>query len=312
MALVEGETEIWEVIEAPDSGIPVQLLAPIRDSDGLIQLFEIDWGDGTVTSEYSHCLINNKHAWTHYYPEEGGFYQVQGKTVDNDGAVSRWRTWLLVFPDGRVRNQVPVYYSGEGMDCEPLDLSLLCDENDTSSPCPTSTGDSSSDLELRLFVPKIEGSTDECAPGELGTDYQTPGYGYQVFDDNGNLLAPDSNSTPVTCNAIDELNNAASYLYTIPTHSQSLVIRYLAEDAENLSCMPYAASFTVGDSVPTVIINGDRTQTYYTGETFRLTTTFEDDEDTPMLTRWEIIGSEHPTMYGNDFHSIRPRQALTM
>ena len=161
-------------------------------------------------------------------------------------------------------------------------------------------------MELRLFVPKIEGSTDECAPGELGTDYQTPGYGYQVFDDNGNLLAPDSNSTPVTCNAIDELNNAASYLYTIPTHSQSLVIRYLAEDAENLSCMPYAASFTVGDSVPTVIINGDRTQTYYTGETFRLTTTFEDDEDTPMLTRWEIIGSEHPTMYGNDFHSYLP------
>ena len=70
--------------------------------------------------------------------------------------------------------------------------------------------------------------------------------------------------------------------------------------------MPYTASFTVGDSLPSVTIDGDRTQTFYTGETFRLTTTFEDDEDTPLLTRWEIIGSEHPTVYGNDFHSYLP------
>ncbi len=305
MALVEGSDEEWEIVSEPDSGFPVQLLAPIRDSDGLIEVFEIDWGDGTITTEYSDCIINNKQAWTHYYPEAAGFYEVQGKTIDNDGAMTRWRTWINVLPDGRVRKQMPIYYSAQGIACTPLDLSLLCDENDENSPCPTSTGDSTSDLQIRIFVPAIRDSSDECAPDESMPVSQIPGYGYEFFDQDGNLLSPDLTSTPASCD-VEGMNEASSYLYTLPAQSQAIEVRYLEEELENYHCMPHTASFTVGDELPSVIINGDRTQTYYSGELFRLTTIFDDDEEQPLLTRWEIIGADHPVVYANELHTYLP------
>ena len=69
--------------------------------------------------------------------------------------------------------------------------------------------------------------------------------------------------------------------------------------------MPHTASFTVSDELPSVIINGDRTQTYYSGELFRLTTTFDDMKNN-LCYPVGNYRADHPLVYANELHTYLP------